>query len=209
MITNKKKPLDLNSGAFDILLEALDSDRTLAGEKYEQIRQAVITFFTFRGAPDPLELSDIVFDRVMGRLQEGAAVLDNEPIRYFYGVARNVWREVRIRPAAFVALDGYASLDHEIRVDPQEQWLQIETANQIEQRLQCLEYCLQQLSPRDRDLIIAYYQGTGSAKIENRQKLAAQFGISLKTLRNKTTQLRNQLSECGKKCLKNRKNKSS
>jgi DNA-directed RNA polymerase specialized sigma24 family protein len=67
--------------------------------------------------------------------------------------------------------------------------------------LTCLEHCLQKLPPPDRDLLLAYYQGTGSAKIENRQQLAARFGISLKTLRNKTSRLRSDLALCVRNCL--------
>ena len=71
----------------------------------------------------------------------------------------------------------------------------------FEQRLTHLNRCLEGLPVKDRDLLIEYYQEAGAGKIEHRQALATRFGISLKTLRNKTTLLRGKLTHCMKKSL--------
>lgn len=198
---NSRLARELTPETFERLLVALHPDRHMAAEQYEQIRQALIVFFTFRGAPDPLELTDETINRVARRLAEGKEIFTQQPRSYFYGVARNVWREVIAQPVSTQSLDDSLLPDKQRSPDPHEMLLQLEEQQDIEQRLLCLETCLQKLPEKDRDLMLAYYQGTGSAKIENRQEIAAQFGISLKTLRNKTSRLRGELAICVRYCL--------
>ena len=106
------------------------------------------------------------------------------------------------RPLTTAALDETFLPDKLLTLDPHELLLQAEERRAFERRLNCLQNCLQKLSPPDRELVIEYYQGTGSAKIENRQDMAERFGIALKTLRNKTSKLRSELAECARHCLK-------
>jgi DNA-directed RNA polymerase specialized sigma24 family protein len=196
-----KKHRGLTSEAFEHLLAALSPHREVAGEQYEQIRATLVLFFTFRGASDPHELADETINRAAGRLHLGAIISTQNPVSYFYGIARNVWREMRARPVVTEPLEVSFSPHRATSLNPQEVLEQEEQAQQAERRLQCLGRCLQKLSAADRELMLAYYQGTGSDKIENRQELAAHFNISLKTLRNKTSRLRGQIAECVKHCL--------
>jgi DNA-directed RNA polymerase specialized sigma24 family protein len=53
--------------------------------------------------------------------------------------------------------------------------------------------CLNDLSAENRELILAYYQGDGRAKIENRQKLADKLGIPQNALRSRAVRLRERL----------------
>mgnify|MGYP000893565519 CR=1 FL=1 len=192
---------ELTPETFARLLAALHPERAQAAEQYEHIRQSLLVFYTFRGAPDPLELADETINRVARRLTEGQEIFTQNPVSYFYGVARNVWREVVARPVLNQPLDDPLPLDKQISLNPHELLMQAEDRRAFEHRLNCLEKCLLKLPPQDRDLMLAYYQGTGSAKIENRQDLATQFGISLKTLRNKTSKLRSELATCVRNCL--------
>ncbi|MBL8203259.1 MAG: hypothetical protein JNM09_03455 [Blastocatellia bacterium] len=192
---------DLTPESFTQLLSALHQERTQAAEQYEHIRQALMVYFTFRGAFDPLELADETINRVARRVTEGKEIFTQNPLSYFYGVARNVWREVLAHPVTTQPLDEAPSLDKHHSPDPHELLMQAEEQRTAEQRLRCLESCLQRLPSQDRDLMLAYYQGTGGAKIENRQDLAARFGITLKTLRNKTSLLRGELALCLHRCL--------
>jgi DNA-directed RNA polymerase specialized sigma24 family protein len=192
---------ELTTQSFEQLLTALHPDRAQAAEAYEQVRQALIVFFTFRGALDPAEQADETINRVAWRLGEGQEIVTPKPLNYFYGVARNVWREALAHPATFQSLDAPLPIEKQLVPDPYNLLLRAEERSAFEQRLTCLEHCLQKLPPPDRDLLLAYYQGTGSAKIENRQELAARFGISLKTLRNKTSRLRSDLALCVRNCL--------
>ena len=191
----------LTQAAFDRLLDHLHEDRASAAEKYEHLRQALITFFAFRGATDASELTDETINRVAGRLSEGAAVFTGESASYFFGVARNVWRETLARPVKFEALDDTLPPATGSTPDPHTLLVEAEQRAASERRLVCLEKCLHRLSPQDREMIVEYYQGTGGEKIESRLALAERFGISLKTLRNKTTLLRNRISDCVRDCL--------
>lgn len=182
-------------------MSTLAADRTQAGEQYEQIRHSLILFFTFRGATDPHELADETINRAAGRLREGAAISTQNPASYFYGIARNVWRELRAQPVTTEPLDDDTPLRHSVTATPQELLEHAEQKQDYERRLRCLENCLQSLAAQDRELIMEYYQGEGGIKIEHRQDLAARFNISLKTLRNKTSKLRGEIAECVKKCL--------
>ncbi len=199
----------LTQAAFDRLLAHLHEDRASAAEQYEHLRHALITFFAFRGAVDAGELADETINRVAGRLSEGAAVFTGEPASYFFGVARNVWREVLARPVMIESLDEVMPPRHSLTPDAHELLLEAERRAASEQRLACLEKCLQWLTPQERELIIEYYQGTGGEKIENRQALAARFGISLKTLRNKTTLLRNSIADGVRDCMESNEESSS
>ncbi|MFN7929585.1 MAG: hypothetical protein U0Y68_16895 [Blastocatellia bacterium] len=196
-----KKHRGLAPEAFEQLLAALAPDRETAGEQYEQVRAALVLFFTFRGARDPHELTDETINRAAGRLQAGTIISTANPVSYFYGIARNVWREMRARPLVTEALESSTS-HPALTLNPQQMLEERENMALTERRLQCLGRCLQSLTAADRELLLAYYQGTGSNKIENRQALAAYFQISLKTLRNKTSKLRGQLAECVKECLR-------
>jgi DNA-directed RNA polymerase specialized sigma24 family protein len=65
-----------------------------------------------------------------------------------------------------------------------------------ERRLDCLERCLAELSPADRELIDQYYRGETRAKIENRRRLAEERGIPLNALRIRMLRIREKLEAC-------------
>jgi DNA-directed RNA polymerase specialized sigma24 family protein len=60
-----------------------------AGEKYEELREALVKFLDWRGAPFPEELVDETFNRVTRKLDEGETIRDLVP--YCHGVARLVF----------------------------------------------------------------------------------------------------------------------
>ncbi len=65
-----KKEWALTPEAFDTLLACLDRDRDRAAEKYEEIRNALITFFEHRGCLSPEEYADETINRVARRISE-------------------------------------------------------------------------------------------------------------------------------------------
>jgi DNA-directed RNA polymerase specialized sigma24 family protein len=69
-----------------------------------------------------------------------------------------------------------------------------------EQRLECLDRCLGQLEPAQRDLIVEYYRGTGRQKIEARRNLAARLGISMNALSIRASRIRDALERCVEAC---------
>lgn len=66
----------------------------------------------------------------------------------------------------------------------------------------CLERCLSGLPAENRDLIVRYYEGEKSAKIENRKRLAAELEISVHALEVRAYRIREGLYDCISDCLK-------
>jgi DNA-directed RNA polymerase specialized sigma24 family protein len=176
----------LTQTAFDCLLASLDADREQAGEKYERIRQKLVTFFQCRGTPGPDDEADETISRVARRLEEGEHV-EHLPA-YFYGVARVVLlecdrrerREMRARVAA--AEHRPEGTDD----DP---------------RLPCLERCLAGLPTGSRELLTSYYAADHAARIRQRQELAHRHGIPMNALRIRVHRLRVALEACVGRCL--------
>lgn len=65
----------------------------------------------------------------------------------------------------------------------------------------CLEKCLQEISPQDRQLIKDYYQGERDSKLKNRKQLAARMGVSIYDLRIMAHRIRKKLNECMQDCI--------
>lgn len=177
--------------AFERLLGVLDPDRERAAEAYETLRQKLVRFFEWRGAGVPQDLADRVVDRVSRKLAEGETIRE-KPSAYFYGVARNIlrehWDEKKRERAALRALP---------REDPSGNPDPV-----LEQRLRCLERCLDALSAENRGLITRYYHGETRRKIENRKNLAGSLAIPLNALRIRACRLREKIERCVVECLK-------
>lgn len=183
----------LGEDAFQSLLAALHPDRERAAEKYEEIRLRLHGFFTWRGARWPEEMADETIDRVARRLAGGEVIRAGEIGRYFLGVARNVLREAwhgeRTR-AAQAAEAGPLEGRGDGPGDAME-----------ETRMRCLERCLATLGAAEGDLLLAYYEGEGVARIEARRRLADQLGLPPSTLRIRLFRLRARVEECVRRCL--------
>jgi DNA-directed RNA polymerase specialized sigma24 family protein len=175
---------DLNQEAFDRLLAWLNSNRALAGEKYEEIRRRLIKIFTCRGCTCPDVLADETINRVARKVQEIAATYTGDRSLYFYGVARNVHLEyVRKRPV------------------PQPPPTP-EPRPESEQEYECLERCMRHLSSSNRDLILQYYQEEKQGRIDHRKELAQRLYIGPNALRIQVYRIRVSLQQCVVECLK-------
>jgi RNA polymerase sigma factor (sigma-70 family) len=194
----------LTSASFDSLLAQLGPDRESAARAYLDLRRALFVFFATRGAANPDEMTDETINRVARRLSEGERIMTETPSNYFYGVARNVWRESLAKVNVLIPLSDEDHVEspqatpYELLLNASEQ---IETAI----RHECLEKCLGRLDPEDRELIVSYYQFSGGEKIENRKKLATSLGLSSNTLRQKVARLRGRLAECVTICQRSRR----
>lgn len=181
-----KKDWVLTGESFDLLLAWLDSDRELAGEKYEQIRRGLIKIFVCRGCRDAEDLADETINRVSSRLNEiepNFIGKFEEKVRYFYGVAKKVQLESqRTKPSPPPPL-------------PQQDTIE------IEREYDCLEKCMQQLPPGNRELVLNYYHEEKRAKIDHRRKLAEQLGIAVNALRIRAHRIRHALEECVRNCV--------
>ena len=181
-----------NMTSFDEILAWLHPDRDVAGTIYVQLRQDLTKIFTWNRCPDPDGLTDEVFDRVAKKVHEVRKTYVGDPKLYFYGVARNLVKEIPKKVKAQTSLQGT-----EPASDPRRETEQ-ETAHMRED---CLRSCLQKLSKEKRELIVAYYARDKQAKIDHRTEMAERLGITVETLRVKAYRIRATLEQCIERCL--------
>lgn len=177
----------LTAESFAKLLACFDLDRDRAGEKYEDLRRALVRFFEWRGAPFPEEHADEAFNRVARKLAKG---LEIKNIRsYCYEVARLVCLE---------ALKGVDSKRDPLGPDHQDTAVvaSVDEAAELEIRLACLDSCLERLPADSRRLIQEYYQGDSRDRIDRRKDLAAKLGLNREALANRAQRLRYKLEQC-------------
>jgi RNA polymerase sigma factor (sigma-70 family) len=177
---------------FDRLLAWLNVDPEQAGTRYEEIRQSLIKIFTWRGCADAEDLADEVFNRVAARLHKMGGDYVGDPAHYCYGVARKMFHECRRRTKAQASLDDASGL---IAAAPDA------APDKTELEHECLERCVKILDEESRALVIAYYALEKRDKIEARQALARQFGISINNLRVRLYRIRALLEKCIRGCL--------
>jgi DNA-directed RNA polymerase specialized sigma24 family protein len=180
---------ELTEEAFERLLACFDSDRDRAGEKYEDLRRALIRFFEGRGIFAPEECVDEVFNRAARRLSEGVVVVN------IYGYCQE--------SARFVLLERFKSPDR--KNAPLEEASPLvaadgEGAEGKEAAMKCLDECLNQLPEKKRELILAYYQDDKRDRINRRRALAEQFSVRRDALANQAQRLRNKLEQCITEC---------
>ena len=178
--------------SFDEILAWLNPDRDVAGSIYVQLRHDLTKIFTWNRCPDPEGLTDEVFDRVAKKVHHLRETFVGDPKLYFYGVARNLIKEVPKKVKAQVSLQGTEPASNPL-IDVEQETAMI--------REDCLHFCLQKLSEDKRELIVAYYARDKQAKIDHRTEMAQRLGISVETLRVKAYRIRGTLQECIERCL--------
>jgi DNA-directed RNA polymerase specialized sigma24 family protein len=177
----------VTQAAFDSLLAWLDPDRERAGGKYEQIRRRLISLFTCRGRYDAEELADETNNSVTLKAPEVAREYVGDPSLYFYGVAQKVLLEThRKRPTPFVPPP-----------DPAD-------AAEAELEYECLQRCMEHLTPDNRELMLEYFSNERRAKIDHRKEMAERRGIAQNALRIRVHRIKGVLQECVLACLAER-----
>jgi len=183
---------------LSVLIEYLGPDPDSAGEKYEALRRTLVKFFEWRGASIPDLLADRTFDRVAGKIVEGEQIQNI-----------NVYCQ---KVAYFIYLEW-------INRDPDHKHLPIEEHDQPhqtlvqptateyqedEKRFECQKKCLEELPAENKELVKDYFMGVGRTRIERREEIAKNMGISRTALGNRISRLLGKLKECEQKCLKKR-----
>lgn len=172
---------ELTHGALQALLARLDTDPVAAGDKYEHLRRALLKFFSWHQTLDAESAVDETLDRIARRLDAGHAI-DDVPA-FAYGVARLVGLERQRRSAAMPTV-GDEQLVARAAAP---------VANEDDAREAFLQRCLAELPQKDRELILAYYVGTGRERIGGRARLAATLGLSENALRLRVQRIRDRL----------------
>jgi len=195
----------LTQFAFSRLLEWLDDGADSQGEAYLEMRRRLVWYFDRRNRLSPDELADETLNRIARTLEETGAITIRPPARYCYVVARFVLLEdLRQHEHGNVRLDEQGCPDalltglganlHEPDQGPAIQ----------EQRLECLDRCLQELKPDQRELIVEYYSDVGRQKIERRREVAGRLGITMNALAIRACRIRDALEACVGGCCRER-----
>jgi RNA polymerase sigma factor (sigma-70 family) len=188
--SSPRKGWVLTQEAFDELLAWLNPDREQAASMYEDIRNRLIRILMHRGCNVAEELADKAINQVARKVGEVKSYYVGDPAFYFYGVARNV-------------LSDYLKV-HREEVDVELESLSVappEEPDDSEAEHECLEKCLGELTPQNRDLILEYYREKEGAKIEHHKDMARRLGISLNALRILMCRIRAGLKKCMRACL--------
>jgi RNA polymerase sigma factor (sigma-70 family) len=181
------KNFEISQNSFEQLLDWLDLDREVAGQKYELIRTRLIKIFYNRGCHLAEDLADETIDRVARKIEDIAKNYKGEPSLYFYGVAKNIFLEYSRIPKSE---ELPATLVKEKTAD-----------EDAEKYHECLDKCLKKISSDQRYLIVTYYRGEKKIKIEQRKKLEKILDISNKTLRVRALRIRLILQKCVLNCV--------
>lgn len=184
----------LTQTGFDKLLATLDADREQAGAKYESLRLRLIKFFEWRNCESAEELTDTVFDRVIGKITEGEQI--QNIAAYSATVAQFVFKEdCRRRERFFQSIEDSPEAEISAQANEFVKDAEIEDA-----RMNCLEKCLAESSDENRRLVIAYYDTDERTMIATRKSLADKMEISLNVLRIRVCRLKAKLENCTRDC---------
>jgi len=91
-----------------------------------------------------------------------------------------------------------------LSANPEEIMLRETEHLEKERLLECLNQCLQKLSPESLHLITEYHQGEEASDKIRRKKLAQALGIPLNALRIRAYRIRVEIEECVEKRLMRR-----
>ena len=190
MTSQAKKQWVLHADAFDRLLSALDPDRDAAAVKYEALRKKLLRFFEWHGTVCPEDCADTALNVVARALAEGKEI--HELAGYTTDVARLILLEQQRRHLKERSIRKTLGLEAGERNEPNEN---------RERGLQALEHCLESLTDRDRQMILAYYNTGEGGIMTNRKNLAERLGLPLNAIRIRAHRIRGRLERCVKRAM--------
>lgn len=193
--SNLRLPWEPSEAAFHRLLAWLDEEADSQGERYLEIRHRLVLYFARRNCPAPEDLADETLNRVARRLEETGSIDDIVPRRYCYIVAKFVFLESlreRVRMAE-TALDDDAR--ETLRGRPAGG-----TVDERERTFGCLDRCLQNCAPLERELILDYYGTEAGSASAQRKRLAERHGLTANSLAIRACRIRSRLESCVRAC---------
>lgn len=182
---------EITEEAFEVFLAWLAPDREQAAQKYEEIRRRLIAYFEGRACESAEDLADQTIDLVIKQAPTLAKTYIGEPLRYFYGVARNVYRKY---------YEQARKKETAERLETQRDPYDPSVSAEKERYDRCLLRCLAKLPAAQRQLAVLYYRETGRAKIDHHQELATQLACTVEALRTRLSRLRSELRTCIRLC---------
>jgi DNA-directed RNA polymerase specialized sigma24 family protein len=169
---------------FAGFLEWLNPHPDLAGEEYERLRFRLCTFFSQRGSNHADELADETINRVI--LKASEEQIENK-IAYFYGVAKNVFRESLRKERTHLDIDEVTIAAKA----PEEQSFSGE----------CLDKCLAKLPAESRELLLDYFSEAKQAKIELHRRISEKLDMTQTALRMRVMRTKQKLKICVQECM--------
>ncbi len=186
---------DLTKSEFELLLSWIHPEEIKRNEEFQAIRRSLDYFFFVRNCFDSEALADETIERVARRVSDISEGYSGNPRRYFYGVAKNVYREyLRDKER-----NSIVDLDCEVVADPIPSW------DSSSDYLDCLRGCLNSLANEDRSLILDYYDSLSKNNPKYREELARKYAITLNALRVRIFRIKKNLSSCAENCSKSLK----
>lgn len=181
---DSKTKKELTPEKFADFLQWLSPDPESAAEEYERLRFRLSTFFSHRQCQFADDLADETINRVI--LKSSEERIENK-MAYCYGVARNVYRESLRQARVHVDIDDVSIAAKE----PVEQSFTSE----------CLDKCLEKLSPENRNLLLDYFSEAKLAKIELHRRLSEGLSMTQTALRMRVMRTKQKLKICVLECM--------
>lgn len=189
-----KQQRGLSALAFTRLLEWLDDGIDSYGERYLEMRRRLITYFDRRSRPFADDLADETLNRVGQTLERGDTIVIRPQARYCYVVARFVLLEdVRRGRRRAGGSESWLGDDESSVAQRRAANLHDERSIEINEQLEHLDQCLQELTPEQRTLIVDYYRDDGREKISRRADMARRLGITINALSIRACRIRTML----------------
>jgi DNA-directed RNA polymerase specialized sigma24 family protein len=179
----------------------LDDGIESGGETYIEMRRRLVAYFDRRNRPFADDLADETFNRISKTLEQSVPIAVTPPARYCYVVARFVLLEDIRRSRRYIPVDESRDL---LPFAPRAAAGAEDRDSMKEQRLECLDRCLDQLKPDQRELAIEYYRDAKRQRIERRRALAERLRITMNALGVRACRIRNALETCVDACCNSR-----
>ena len=179
-----KEKNEVTREKFANFLETLSPDPDLAGEEYERLRFRLCTFFSQRQCSFADELADETINRVI--LKSSEENIENK-IAYCYGVARNIFRE-HLRK-------------QQTHLDIEDLNVAAKAPEEPSVSNECLDQCLEKLSPDSRTLLLDYFSEAKLAKIELHRRISERLKMTQTALRMKVMRSKQKLKVCVQDCM--------
>jgi DNA-directed RNA polymerase specialized sigma24 family protein len=170
--------------AWQKLLEFIARESESPEAAYHALRERLVKFFLWRGSPDAEELADETFTRVALKLAQ-TEVQAERPAAFVLGVARMIDLEWRRREGRWVTFSE-ATAPAELPAPDENK----------ERLLLALENCLQELSEKDRSLMLRYHEPRGVECFAIRQAIADELATGLNVLRVRMHRMRMRVEAC-------------
>jgi DNA-directed RNA polymerase specialized sigma24 family protein len=169
---------------FARFLAWLSPDRERAGEEYERLRFRLCTFFSQRRCSFADELADETISRVI--VKSGEEKIESR-IAYFYGVAKNVYRESLRKERSHLNVDELTIASQE----PEKKSISSE----------CLDDCLNHLPVESRTLVLDYFSEARRAKIQLHRRMSQELATTDTALRMRVGRIKLKLKICVQECM--------